>query len=134
MLIWLIKSFYFDFVLSNCPSDIIHYFLTGPSIFVDDWSWPHTHVIGPKIDTVIAKISLSAFIFYEAEFWQMFKSLHNFKYDCFIHYYWFVLIKNWHVNSETGAYACGRMWLCSSRFKTRDHVSFKASLSAIFKA
>ena len=32
MLIWLIKSFYFDFLLSHCPSDIIHYFLTGPSL------------------------------------------------------------------------------------------------------
>ena len=29
MLIQLIKSFYFDFVLSNCPSDIIHYFLAS---------------------------------------------------------------------------------------------------------
>ena len=29
-LIQLIKSFYFDFVLSYCPSDIIHYFLTVP--------------------------------------------------------------------------------------------------------
>ena len=30
MLIWLIKKFYFDLVLSICPSEIIHYFLTGP--------------------------------------------------------------------------------------------------------
>ena len=32
MFIWLIKSVYYDFVLSTCPSDIIHYFLTGPSL------------------------------------------------------------------------------------------------------
>ena len=31
MLIYLIKNFYFDFLLSNCPSDIIHYFLTDPA-------------------------------------------------------------------------------------------------------
>ena len=30
MLIKLIKSLYFEFLLANCPSDIISYFLTGP--------------------------------------------------------------------------------------------------------
>ena len=32
MLIQLIKSFHFDSVLSNCLSDIIHYFLTGSTL------------------------------------------------------------------------------------------------------
>ena len=32
MLMQLIKSFYFGFVLSSCLSDIIHYFLIGPSV------------------------------------------------------------------------------------------------------
>ena len=57
ILIWLIKSFYFDFVLTNCPSDIIHYFLTDPlqvclyppvikcvnwKSFIQGWSSPST--------------------------------------------------------------------------------------------
>ena len=30
ILVSLIKRFYFDFVLSNCPSDIVHYSVTSP--------------------------------------------------------------------------------------------------------
>ena len=32
-LLYLKLMFYFDFILSNCPSDIVHYFLTSPTLY-----------------------------------------------------------------------------------------------------
>ena len=46
MLILIINSFYFDFVLSNCSSDIIHYFLTSPSR--ENWKEPSLSTISTE--------------------------------------------------------------------------------------